>query len=250
MDFSDDSEPIWDNCVKEFFYKSWNYDSLKEILKIKDNNREQSALFELFWLLTNRSSFEQFIKEKGETVFFLASLGKSSACNIEYDETKQEINKLFKSLDIDISTDFSKQIYRIKENYSDIESNADNYKKSEETKKYLPFLKNITELLNMCSCFTEQILLYIGEQTYMPKMFINGIFDFDAIIYLFIKELVKEDINFFLQQLKDEDYSFENLYIDEAQDNDVIQNFQPLSILRCLYSAIILLYCSVQQIVP
>ena len=229
VDFSDDSDPIWDNCVKEFFYKSWNYDSLKEILKIKDNNREQSALFELFWLLTNRSSFEQFIKEKGETVFFLASLGKSSACNIDSDEIKQEINKLFKLLDTDISTDFSKQIYKIKETFSYIETSV-NYKQEKKSEKekiepYLPFLKNITELLNMCSCFTEQILLYIGEQSYMPKMFVNGIFDFDAVIFLFIKWLVKDDINSFLQDLKDEDYTFENLYIDEAQDNDVIQNY-------------------------
>lgn len=225
IDFSDDSDPIWNNCVKEFFYKNWNYDSLKEILKIKDNNREQAALFELFWLLTNRRSFEQFITEKGVTVFFLASLGKSSACNIDSDKTKQEIKELFKALDTDILTDFSKQIYKIKEAYSDMESNADNYKKAENSKPYLQFLKNITELLNMCSCFTEQILLYIGEQSYMPKMFVNGIFDFDAVIYLFIKELVNDDINNFLQNLKDEDYTFENLYIDEAQDNDVIQNY-------------------------
>ncbi len=233
VDFSDDSDPIWDNCVKEFFYKSWNYDSLKEILKIKDNNREQTALFELFWLLTNRSSFEQFIIEKGATVFFLASLGKSSACNIDCDKTKQKIKELFKALDTDISTDFSKQIYKIKETFSYIETSVD-YKQAKKPEKqneeekiepYLPFLKNITELLNMCSCFTEQILLCIGEQYYMPKMFVNGIFDFDAVIFLFIKELARDDINSFLQELKDEDYTFENLYIDEAQDNDVIQNY-------------------------
>ena len=233
IDFSDESDPIWDNCVKEFFYKNWNYDSLKEILKIKDTNREQSALFELFWLLTNRRSFEQFVTEKGVTVFFLASLGKSSACNIDSDETKQEITKLFKLLDTDILTDFSKQIYKIKETFSYIETTVDykqakkpeKQKEEEKLEPHLPFLKSITELLNMCSCFTEQILLYIGEQSYMPKMFVNGIFDFDAVIYLFIKELVNDDINIFLQTLKDEDYTFENLYIDEAQDNDVIQNY-------------------------
>lgn len=233
IDFSDDTEPIWDNCVEEFFYKHWNYDSLKEILKIKDTNREQSALFELFWLLTNRRSFEQFVTEKGVTVFFLASLGKSSACNIDSDKTKQEITKLFKLLDTDILTDFSKQIYKIKETFSYIETTVDykqakkpeKQKEEEKLEPHLPFLKSITELLNMCSCFTEQILLYIGEQSYMPKMFVNGIFDFDAVIYLFIKELVNDDINNFLQTLKDEDYTFENLYIDEAQDNDVIQNY-------------------------
>ncbi len=231
--FSDDSDPIWNNCVKEFFYKNWNYDSLKEILKVKDNNREQSALFELFWLLTNRRSFEQFITEKGVTVFFLASLGKSSARNIDSNETKQEIKELFKALDTDISTDFSKQIYKIKETFAYIETNVDykqakkpeKQKEEEKLEPYLSFLKNITELLNMCSCFTEQILLYIGEQYYMPKMFVNGIFDFDAVIYLFVKELVNNDINNLLDNLKDEDYIFDNLYIDEAQDNDVIQNY-------------------------
>ncbi|MBR3628636.1 MAG: UvrD-helicase domain-containing protein [Elusimicrobia bacterium] len=229
VDFSDDSDPVWDNCVKEFFYKHWNYDSLKEILQIKESNKEQSALFELFWLLTNKGSFEQFITEKGVTVFFLASLGKSSACNIDSDKTKEKIKELFKALDTDIFSDFSKQIYKIKETFSYIETNV-NYKQEKNSEKekveaYLPFLKNVTELLNMCSCFTEQILLYIGEESYMPKMFVNGIFDFDAVIFLFIKYLVNNNINNFLQELKDEDYTFENLYIDEAQDNDVIQNY-------------------------
>ena len=223
MDFSDDTEPIWDNCVEEFFYKHWNYDSLKEILKIKNNNKEQTALFELFWTITNKSSFKQFILSKGTTVFFLASLGKSSACDIELDEPKQKIKSCFEKLEIDINTDYSKQLLKIREELIELESK--DVTKQEEIKPYLNTFIPVTELLNMCSCFTEQILLYIGEQSYMPKMFVNGIFDFDAVIYLFIKELVQDDINCFLQNLKDEDYVFENLYIDEAQDNDVIQNF-------------------------
>ncbi len=224
MDFSNDAEPIWNNCVDEFFYKNWNYASLKEILDIKNNNKEQSALFELFWLITDKWSFKSFILSKGQTVFFLSSLGKSLACNIDFDETKQKITNLFKQLKIDINSDYSKQLLKVKEIVSEVDAiNFDN--NSTEINKYLADFKAITELLNMCSCFTEQILLHIGEQTYMPKMFINGIFDFDAIIYLFIKELVKDDINVFLQKLKDEDYTFENFYIDEAQDNDVIQNY-------------------------
>ena len=223
MDFSDDTEPIWDNCVEEFFYKHWNYDSLKEILKIKNNNKEQTALFELFWTITNKSSFKQFILSKGTTVFFLASLGKSSACDIELDEPKQKIKSWFEKLEMDINTDYSKQLLKIREELIELESK--DVTKQEEIKPYLNTFIPVTELLNMCSCFTEQILLYIGEQSYMPKMFVNGIFDFDAVIYLFIKELVQDDINCFLQNLKDEDYVFENLYIDEAQDNDVIQNF-------------------------
>lgn len=223
MDFSDDTEPIWDNCVEEFFYKHWNYDSLKEILKIKNNNKEQTALFELFWTITNKSSFKQFILSKGTTVFFLASLGKSSACDIELDEPKQKIKSWFEKLEVDINIDYSKQLLKIREELIELESK--DVTKKEEIKPYLNTFIPVTELLNMCSCFTEQILLYIGEQSYMPKMFVNGIFDFDAVIYLFIKELVKDDINSFLQNLKDEDFVFENLYIDEAQDNDVIQNF-------------------------
>ena len=223
MDFSDDTEPIWDNCVEEFFYKHWNYDSLKEILKIKNNNKEQTALFELFWTITNKSSFKQFILSKGTTVFFLASLGKSSACDIELDEPKQKIKSWFEKLEMDINIDYSKQLLKIREELIELESK--DVTKEEEIKPYLNTFIPVTELLNMCSCFTEQILLYIGEQSYMPKMFVNGIFDFDAVIYLFIKELVQDDINCFLQNLKDEDYVFENLYIDEAQDNDVIQNF-------------------------
>ena len=223
MDFSDDTEPIWDNCVEEFFYKHWNYDSLKEILKIKNNNKEQTALFELFWTITNKLSFKQFILSKGTTVFFLASLGKSSACDIELDEPKQKIKSWFEKLEVDINIDYSKQLLKIREELIELESK--DVTKKEEIKPYLNTFIPVTELLNMCSCFTEQILLYIGEQSYMPKMFVNGIFDFDAVIYLFIKELVKDDINSFLQNLKDEDYVFENLYIDEAQDNDVIQNF-------------------------
>ncbi|MCR4663366.1 MAG: UvrD-helicase domain-containing protein [Endomicrobiaceae bacterium] len=223
MDFSDDEETIWNNCVEEFFYKHWNYDSLKEILKIQNNNKEQSALFELFWAITNKSSLKDFIARKGTTVFFLASLGKSSACNIELDETKQKIKDLFEKLEIDINTDCSKQLLKIREALIELETK--DVTKEEEIKTYLNTFIPVTELLNMCSCFTEQILLYIGEQSYMPKMFVNGIFDFDAVIYLFIKELARDDINSFLQDLKDEDYNFENLYIDEAQDNDVIQNY-------------------------
>jgi len=224
ISFSEDENTIWSNCVEEFFAKNWNYNSLKEILNIKNTNKEQVALFELFWKITNKSSFKDFIELKGTTVFFLASMGKTSACNIEDENIRKEVSELFKKIGIDVNSVYSKELQRIKKIIADIESIDLKDLKSIDTID-LNTLQQVSSLLNMCSCFTEKILLYIGETNYMPKMFVNGIFDFDAVIYLFIKELVNTDINKFLQELKDENFVFENLYIDEAQDNDVIQNY-------------------------
>lgn len=89
----------------------------------------------------------------------------------------------------------------------------------------IAFLQKVCPVLDMCSYFMEQIILSIGSRLYMPRMLANGIFDFDAVVFLFIKELLRGDVNAFLAELKAENQSFSRIYIDEAQDNDIIQNY-------------------------
>jgi len=59
----------------------------------------------------------------------------------------------------------------------------------------------------------------------MPFLYKTGIFDYDAIIFIVINNLIKTDPYNFVEKLKKEKYGFENLFIDEAQDNDVMQNY-------------------------
>lgn len=95
----------------------------------------------------------------------------------------------------------------------------------ERIEKLMSSIKNLFPLLDKCSYFVDKILDQIGQQYYIPRMMANGIFDFDAVTYLFIKELLRENKAEFLETLKQEQNGFEKLYIDEAQDNDIIQNY-------------------------
>lgn len=218
---SKDDETIWQNCVEDYFKKFWHYNALKE--ELKPSCAEEKALFDIFFYLSDEKELKQFIKDKGDTLFFLYQMGKSAAYGFNNDITQEDFKKL---LDIDINDEnYIKKIFEYRNQRLNFPEGKAIEKSKTALKEAETYLKKVCPLLNKSSCFVEKITAAIGNNLYMPQMFLSGTFDFDAVVYLFIKDLIKDDVNGFIKELKAENYSFENLYIDEAQDNDIIQNY-------------------------
>lgn len=280
LNFADEDEPLWGYCVKEFFAKNWNQKSLRELLGITPADKTMYALADVFFFLTNRGNIQGFIEEKGDTLYFLAAMGKSFCFDVP--NRTDEVQALLKNLGLDADGDYSEPLLQARNRLADIKD-SERYKtgkqvreneiaekeadleeleqkqkngeklkgKDSEKLRDLPkeiailkqeldlylkdaaFLQKLCPVLDTCSYFIEQMVLAIGKQLYMPRMMAEGIFDFDAVVFLFIKELLRGNIsemqgagvNAFLNELKAEGQSFERLYIDEAQDNDIIQNY-------------------------
>lgn len=273
LNFTEDDEQLWNYCVQEFFTKNWNQKALRELLNISADDKVMCALLDVFFFLSDRRNIQEFIENRGDTLYFLAALGKSF-CFDAPNHLEQAAALLKQNLSIDVDADYrtsllkvrnelagikNRQLYKIgkQERENDIDkkekqlaelkekeenherltkTDQENLKKlplqieelKQELDQYLqelPFLQQLCPVLDMGSYFIEQIILAIGTQLYMPRMMSEGIFDFDAVVFLFIKELLRKDIHKFLRELEAEGQSFSRLYIDEAQDNDIIQNY-------------------------
>ena len=281
--FTDEDEPLWDTCAEEFFIKKWNPKALRELLSEDEaEDKTVGALLDVFFFLSNKSNVKDFIKEKGDTLYFLAAMGKSSCFDVP--KNLERVKDLLKNnLGLDPDGDYSEALLqarnrlaeakkreaykkskaKLKEDVAKAEASLkkkeDNLKALEEKQQQkkltakqteelakLPddiaqakqnlaekkacladaeFLQKLCPVLGTCSYFLEKIVSAIGEELYMPRMMADGIFDFNAVVFLFIKDLVREDVNAFLAALKAEGQAFNRLYIDEAQDNDIIQNY-------------------------
>ncbi|MCX8092924.1 MAG: UvrD-helicase domain-containing protein [Candidatus Goldbacteria bacterium] len=100
-------------------------------------------------------------------------------------------------------------------------------------------ITNICDELNEKYEILKDICVEIGFKYYLPILYDSGVFEFDALLKiicdLFIRkkqELTVDEYNkWFKDRLERENFGFENLFVDEAQDNDIMQNFFIYSII-------------------
>jgi ATP-dependent exoDNAse (exonuclease V) beta subunit len=93
-----------------------------------------------------------------------------------------------------------------------------------------PFLKktgvlDFFEAAEMAGCILTKMACYIGRSLYLPRMMEDGVFDFDAIVFLVISLIKSKGRTWTLERMKNEGMEMKNLYIDEAQDSDIVQNY-------------------------
>ena len=199
LDFTEEGSSLWQHCVDDYFSTCWDAALLKQRFELSEP--EDVALFDLFFTLTEPKVMRKFIKEKGDQIFFLWKLKKTGAYDVPAHraQLRNELNAL------------------------GINPEQDYHAVLESLKQAAP--EKICPTLNKCSYFVDKIVADIGEQYYMPYMFANGLFDFDAVVYLLVQYITDGGIKNFYNDLARENYAFTSLYIDEAQDNDVIQNY-------------------------
>ena len=77
LNFTEEDEPLWEYCVKEFFAKDWNQKSLQNLLNITPADKAAWALLEVFFFLSQRGNIQTFIEKQGATLYFLSAMGKS-----------------------------------------------------------------------------------------------------------------------------------------------------------------------------
>ena len=227
LSFAEEDPSLWDLCVREFFAKNWNQKALQKLFQIKPEDKTVQALLEVFFMLSDRKSLQKFIEQKGNTLYFLAAMGKSSAFNLSADANLAQAQELLQKMGIDVNADYREallQAHKVLVDLKEMKANKGKQDPLEEQRLKDILFFQIAPVLDMGSYFVEQIVLEIGQNLYMPQMLKSGVFDFDAVVFLFVKELLRGDKNF-LNDLQAEGQSFRNLYVDEAQDNDIIQNY-------------------------
>lgn len=210
MNFAEEKDSLWAHSVDEYFAKYWDRAILKQRWGLTE--REDIALFDFFFTLSNSKNVKAFIKEKGSQLFFLEELGKSSAYDVP--ANRAGIKSELAALGITPSADYKDILTNFKSQLADTKQSV----KTETLKKVCP-------LLSKCSYFIDKMVVDIGTGLYLPYMFKNGLFDFDAVVYLLVRYIADSGIKCFYDELKQENADFNFLYIDEAQDNDVIQNY-------------------------
>ncbi|HRQ45241.1 MAG TPA: UvrD-helicase domain-containing protein, partial [Candidatus Goldiibacteriota bacterium] len=93
-----------------------------------------------------------------------------------------------------------------------------------------PFLETsgvlqMFEVMEAAGGILTKIICHIGDKRYIPAMMEEGLFDFDAIVFLVIRLIKHKGRKWLLERLASEEMALKNLYIDEAQDSDIVQNY-------------------------
>ena len=253
-----DDYTVWKNTVSEYFRANWSSEMLKSNLKLEDTALK--VLCDAFYLLSDQYQVKRFIQDKGDALFFINGLGDADCGKIDADkaiellagigidikksdsydkiskkveEKLYEIKKNFELLK-DFIDENSKTIRDLKEKIPTLQKQDAIDKNTEELTEYLSRykklsaaagMKEILALLDGCAGLLMSIITDIGERSYLPVLLKGGVFDFDAIVYLVIKLIKNKGKAWLMERLKEEGFAFDRIYIDEAQDSDIIQNY-------------------------
>lgn len=206
---------IWHDSCERFFSEQWGY-KMKKLPLLKGPAEQE--LFDLFYHLSNQKMIKNFIKEKGRQLFFLSEGFAADGLKSSAAKKKSHIS--------------STAIFQYKKDLEDLRINMDELKK-DPTKLKDGVKPAIAELLK-CTPIITALCETIGNEYYIPSMFESGIFEYDGLVYklcLFLSNKKAEDADWLTKRLSRENFAFENLYVDEAQDNDIMQNYLIYSII-------------------
>ncbi|MFQ3676284.1 MAG: UvrD-helicase domain-containing protein, partial [Endomicrobiia bacterium] len=211
VDFTENENyKIWYDVVDNFFRTKWTEDNLislinenkawPETINTNENKNKVVKLF-LKFIDVKKKYFRKYIEKEGDKLFFILELGN----NIEKFNNGQLNEPIINELDervLDI-------IGLLSERYD---------------KQQIKVYNMVINFLDNCNFILKSILIYLGNE-YMQKMYQNGVYDYDAIIFLLLKYFVVGRPVEFIERLNDENWGIKNIYFDEAQDNDILQNY-------------------------
>jgi len=194
---------VWGDCVDDFFRSHWDLATLTAKLGYTPGTT-QHELLKALHVLGKKLALRDFVTKHGQKIFFLGELmgvgtAMPAAAPAEDCEALAGELAIAKLLDID-------------------EGNAG---LAAALDKAVPVLIETRPVL-------EQIIAHIGRHVYIPYMYRRGVFDFDSLVYFVVKILknmkAQEGMGSFLQRLDDEGFGFDRLFVDEAQDCDILMN--------------------------
>jgi len=192
----EDRSKIWEETVDNFFRKSWN---LSCLTKISENENLAKALY----LISERKNLKEFIKTNGQMIYFMADL---DIINLPEDSN--------------LTDEKLKTIEQYSEQIQLTDSKDDSYSKI--------LNKLISTLFENEKCIFDltliKIIQEIGEE-YKRNSFLKNSFDYNIFVYLVAKLLKEIKLEKFMKILEEEDFGFDYIFIDEAQDCDVIMNY-------------------------
>ena len=266
VDFITDADTtVWKETVSEFYSKEFESESLKKTLGLEAGH--EKALFDLMTIAGDKYKIKSFIREKGENVFYvhslggqtpeipdeasvlklLASIGYNPGKKFDYEKEKTELQTFlyekravieeFEKDILPMIKELAKKRERLDEGYELKKdgSKCANQIKCEKAIEELeavvePFMKKsgvlkIFEVMEAAGGILTKIICHIGDKRYIPAMMEEGLFDFDAIVFLVIRLIKQKGRKWLLERLASEEMALKNLYIDEAQDSDIVQNY-------------------------
>jgi len=200
---------IWHEACDMFFRENGGY----KIGKIPELSGIDPSMFELYYGISDRKAVTDFIRDKGRSVYFM-----SEGFVIKNAAGPGTRAGVFAEPDT---------LYSVKEQ-------IDMFRQGQVEVLDEKAL-NVIDLLNKCAPVVNAVCRAIGERYYLPCMFEKGIFEYDGLVFKlcsFLKEKNRiEGADWLRERLKRENFDFENLYVDEAQDNDIMQNYLIYSVM-------------------
>jgi ATP-dependent exoDNAse (exonuclease V) beta subunit len=236
---------LWAEAVREFYRKEWSREKLAESLGL-DSGTGRDCL-DIFFILSDQKSIKQFLMKRGANIFFINALDKKDEAVPDKDRVKAFLEG------IGADKDREKALYSLKEQLDSMEedikqalvdikkyekagvenktdkSRAENIAKAQKARedilKLIEPFETAADMMSQCSWILGAIARRIGEAYYMPMQYTKAVFDFDAVVFMAVSFIQEKGRKWFVDRMKREGLYFENLVIDEAQDNDIVQNY-------------------------
>ncbi|MCE5299560.1 MAG: UvrD-helicase domain-containing protein [Spirochaetia bacterium] len=239
---------VWDGVVEGYFSREWDRENIKHRLGLSGTD---ALMADALFLLSDHYSLKRFIKEKGDALYYLLGLGDTDAGGADGKKAAQLLAKLgitgtagaedaLFALKKELAV-FSSFVEENAKDIMDLRDKIPGMKKAPDIKRNQEQLDallaeyrekrdaaqatDVMRLLDGCSGILARIISDIGDNFYLPVLLKDGVFDFDAIVYMVVKLVKQKGRKWFLKRLEEEGFGFDRIYIDEAQDSDIVQNY-------------------------
>ena len=227
----EDSSP-WTDAVGTFLALRWNAAVLPDELSAQSGL--DRSLAEALVALADRSGVKRFLETNGPTLFFLSRLGHQ--CESDEATTTRALARAGCGTETDPDVR-SEAFVRLRHSLAVARKWVEALKPEGREKAFSENpeiardLCDISTILLGCNQLLMRVATMIGERYYLPALLTDGTFDFDAVVFL-VAEHVKHlrdrsgepGCRAFLERLEDVELGFDRLVVDEAQDNDLVQN--------------------------
>ena len=220
LEFADESVKLWSRCAGEFLRRGWNVGELEKACGA--SSEDEKAMLSLMYETADKKKVASLIHAHGINIFFAGQLGFSTYSSGWQTDGKtldvparEALNLLLeggtiKERALKLRVLSRKLIEDREEAYVADQARAD----------------ALFTCLLACNKFVSAICTHIGKNIYERRMFESGLMEFDAVVMIFLRDLLKENnAQAFFERLKQENLEVERIFIDEAQDNDILQNF-------------------------
>ncbi len=222
----------WKAAVGTFMALRWNAAALPDDLA--PGPGLDRALAEALVSLADSRGVRKFLEENGETLFFLSRLGHQIAT----DEVETLRTMARAGCGPEASPEArARAMARLRHSVALARKWVDEPKQKDREAAFATFPEVANDvalastILLGCNPLLMRVATMVGERHYLPSLLTEGIFDFDAVVFLVaehvkqVRELSGEEgCRAFQERLEDVGLGFDRLVVDEAQDNDLVQN--------------------------